>query len=156
MNFKGKITYNNYIKNIAIGVLFFVIAAIFLNIGFNFILVLFFIVSFLVFFFTKKYITEVIVEDRIKIYYVIFFQYKKKEFDISEKTRFYLGRQMVYRRSEPNYYVKIMEGNKQLYKISSEVNFDIDTIMNLWDYLTINYPLNVVKPNWRIPIWRRN
>jgi hypothetical protein len=47
-----------------------------------------------------------------------------------------------------------MEGNKQLYKISSEVNFDIDTIMNLWDYLTINYPSNVVKPSWRIPVPR--
>lgn len=152
MCFKGINSYNNSIKNIAIGVLFLVIAEIFLNSVFNFILVLFFIVSFLVFFFTKKYITEFIVEDRIKIYYVIFFQHKKKEFDISEKTRFYLQREMVYRRSEPNYYVKIMEGNKQLYKISSEVNFDIDTIMNLWDYLTINYPSNVVKPNWRIPL----
>jgi hypothetical protein len=84
MNFKGKIGYNNYIKNIAIGIVFLFLASIVLSLfsnralGFTF--TLFYAIFALIYLIMRKHIVEVIVEDRIKINYVIFFQHKKKDY----------------------------------------------------------------------------
>lgn len=149
MKFKGKKTYIEYVRSIIIVILTLFIAyfVLFLfskrDLGLIFTIV-YALIAFL-YLFSRKLTLEIIIGEMVQITYVRLFKIYKLNFEINEKTRFYLIKEMVYRRSEPNFFIKILDRKTKKYLISSEDNFENKTILEMWDFIYSKYPLQTQK-----------
>jgi hypothetical protein len=149
MIFNGEKKYKKHLKNLITALVLLVVISIVLQFfsknfyGFLFILIISFF--YILYFLFEKYTLNVDLSERITISYVNFLKNHKLEINVNGNTCFKLGKKMVYRRIEPNYFIKIINNNKTEYIISSEDNFDNNSILKIWEYLSIKYPNLCIK-----------